>query len=393
MTDGMTALRAGGDAPLRMTAQATSPTRNAGLDALKAALTVLVVFHHAAIAYGASGSWFYQEIAPNDSASSLVLTIFCTLNQAFFMGLFFLIAGSMTPGAIGRRGAGPFLRERFMRLGLPLVAFVLVLGPLAVALGKIPDGAPVLATLSRLAAEGAVIPGPMWFVEALLIFSVGYAALRAAAGPQRLETARPFPSNTLLAAGALGVGAVAFLARLRWPVGQAIFALQLGYFPGYVVLFLAGCLGAKGRWLERIPDGQMRAWLTGSLGAAIALVAVLTALRASGGDAAPASGGWNALAAFYAFWEPLFAWGVILALLVVFQRRFVVLGPVWSRLARRAYLIYIIHPPVLVAVSLLLGGLAAPALLKVLLAGSAASALCFVLAGALLLIPAIRRVV
>jgi hypothetical protein len=62
-------------------------------------------------------------------------------------------------------------------------------------------------------------------------------------------------------------------------------------------------------------------------------------------------------------------------------------------LARRAYLIYIIHPPILVGVSLALGGLAAPALVKFALAGSAASALCFLAAGALLAIPAVRRVV
>jgi peptidoglycan/LPS O-acetylase OafA/YrhL len=62
-------------------------------------------------------------------------------------------------------------------------------------------------------------------------------------------------------------------------------------------------------------------------------------------------------------------------------------------LARRAYLIYIIHPPILVGVSLAMRGLAAPALVKFALAGTAACALCFIAAGALLTIPAVRRVV
>ena len=82
-----------------------------------------------------------------------------------------------------------------------------------------------------------------------------------------------------------------------------------------------------------------------------------------------------------------------MTLLVVYQRRFVALSLWWRALARRAYLIYIIHPPILVGVSLALGGLAAPALVKFALAGSAASALCFLAAGALLAIPAVRRVV
>src|SRR5208337_3858852 len=59
---------------------------------------------------------------------------------------------------------------------------------------------------------------------------------------------------------------------------------------------------------------------------------------------ASSSGGWSVAAAFYAFWEPLFAWGVILSLLVFFQRRFVALGPAWQKLARRA-LSHLHHPP------------------------------------------------
>jgi len=47
----------------------------------------------------------------------------------------------------------------------------------------------------------------------------------------------------------------------------------------------------------------------------------------------------------------------------------------------------------MVGMSLAMRGRAAPALVKFALAGSAACALCFVAAGALLAIPAVRRVV
>jgi surface polysaccharide O-acyltransferase-like enzyme len=95
----------------------------------------------------------------------------------------------------------------------------------------------------------------------------------------------------------------------------------------------------------------------------------------------------------YAFWEPLVAWGVILRLLVVFQQRFAGgLGPRWATLSRRAFAIYIVHPPVLVAVALAGRGVPAPALLKFAVTGSLACALCFVIAGWLLRLPALRRV-
>ena len=87
------------------------------------------------------------------------------------------------------------------------------------------------------------------------------------------------------------------------------------------------------------------------------------------------------------------AWGVILGLLTLFQRRFDQLSGVWRRLARRAFLIYIIHPPVLVAVALTWRAVAAPALFKFLVTGSLACALCYVIAGVLLRIPFVARIV
>ena len=286
---------------------------------------------------------------------------------------------SLTPGAIARHGAQEFLRERLLRLGAPLLVFILVLGPITAALAETVHGYPFFAVLGWIASHALIIPGPMWFVEALLIFSAAYVALRAAVGPARLERARPFPSNGVLAMSALVTGTAAFLLRLRWPPGADFLGLQFGYFASYVVLFAAGCLGAKGRWLENVPAKQLWTWRWVSLAAAVAYPVVILAGR------------WSP--AFYAFWEPLFAWGVILSLLVFFQRRFVALGPAWQKLARRAYLIYIIHPPILVGVSLAMRGLAAPALVKFALAGTAACALCFIAAGALLTIPAVRRVV
>ena len=221
-------------------------SRNAEIDALRASLTLLVLFHHSAITYGAMGSWFYQEIEPSHAPSSLIFTLFAAYNQAFFMGLFFLIAGSLTPGAIARHRAADYLRERLIRLGAPLLVFILALGPITVALAQTASGHPFFATLAGLARHGAIIFGPMWFVWALLIFSGAYLVLRALIGAERLERARPFPSNAALAASALATGAVAFLLRLRWPTGAEAIELQIGYFASYVVLFAAGCLGAKG---------------------------------------------------------------------------------------------------------------------------------------------------
>ena len=63
------------------------------IESLRTVLTVLVIAHHSAITHGGSGSWFYREVQDSGAPFSLLLTLCCAVNQAFFMGLFFLLSG------------------------------------------------------------------------------------------------------------------------------------------------------------------------------------------------------------------------------------------------------------------------------------------------------------
>ena len=65
----------------------------------------------------------------------------------------------------------------------------------------------------------------------------------------------------------------------------------------------------------------------------------------------------------------------------------------WSWLNRRAYAVYIIHPPVLVGMSLLLHGWSAPALIKFCVTGMLTCGACWIVADPLVRLPGIRRVV
>jgi hypothetical protein len=46
------------------------------IDRLRTAMTVLVVVFHTAITYGSVGGWFYHELEPSWTPSSLLLTFF-----------------------------------------------------------------------------------------------------------------------------------------------------------------------------------------------------------------------------------------------------------------------------------------------------------------------------
>ena len=129
------------------------------------------------------------------------------------------------------------------------------------------SGQPFWDSLLALRAGKMFVIGPLWFAEALLIFSAGALlwsvrpAARRSGGPvARAIDLTHFPSNGVLALWALATGALAFTLRLVWPVGNDIWGLQLGYFASYLVLFAAGCWAADGRWLERLTPETVRFW-------------------------------------------------------------------------------------------------------------------------------------
>ncbi|WP_235590041.1 acyltransferase family protein [Burkholderia cenocepacia] len=363
--------------------------RNAGLDALRACLTLLVVFHHCAITYGALGGWYYHEVAAGPSVESALLTLFCAINQAFFMGLFFFLAGYYTPPSIDRKGVSRFLADRFLRLGLPLLIYGLLIGPATIALAQSGADHPFAQTLERLWRKGTFENGPMWFAEALLIFSTAAALLHiafprtVARGTNRVARA---PSDTTLAAAALLTGIAALALRSRWPVGINVWGLQLGYFASYVVLYAAGCRTAHAHWIVHLPAPQVRLWSRIALLAlpvlplAYLIAKHVPALRGRPQDV------------IYAFWEPLVAWGTILFLVDRFQQSFDRLKGAWRPLSRRAYAIYIIHPPVLVAVALAWRNVPASPFLKFAVTGSIACVACYLIAGLLLRVPRLASI-
>lgn len=353
---------------------------NVAFDALRACLTLLVVLHHTALTYGAIGGWFYRELPTDGSAASTLLVFFCTVNQAFFMGLFFLLAGYHTPASIEQKGARRYLIDRLVRLGLPLLFFGCVLGPATIALAQTARGQPFVDSLLALWRSGHFENGPLWFAQALLIFALA-AVLWLRVFPRRPapQGMPPWPSNRALTVAALATGGAALALRQAWPVGVNAWGLQLGFFASYVLLFAFGCVAARPRWLERLAPSQVRTWRRVAM-VALPVLAIVYFLRLPGIDVV------------YAFWEPLVAWGAILVLLDQFQRRFNTLGRAWAALARRAYTIYVIHPPVVVGVALAWREVPAPALLKFAVTGSLSCVFCFIVAGWLLRLPGVRRV-
>jgi fucose 4-O-acetylase-like acetyltransferase len=311
--------------------------------------------------YGGYGDWFYREISHSSAPSSVLFTLFNLTNQTYVMGLFFLIAGYFTPLSFDRKGAGRFLLDRCLRLGIPLLIFGLVLEPLTEGMIGAAVGTGFWTAILNFWNRRSFIPGPMWFAEALLLYTAGYVAWRALStrlrptGSQRaiLAVPTPLPENRAWVLSAVGVGAAALLMRQIFPVDTPLFGLWFGFFASYIFLFAVGIAAQRNNWLAHLQWTQARRWLAVSV-IVWPIMPVAFALSRKYARNANFSGGFSWAAALYAFWEPFVAWGLIAVWLVWFRERLNRHSALWDWLNRRAYAVYVLHTPVLVAVALLM---------------------------------------
>ena len=241
--------------PSDTTVSRTAPPRDLYIDRLRTIMTAFVILHHTAITYGASGSWFYNELHVSGETSSILLTLFCATNQAYFMGFFFLLAAYFTPGSLERKGYAKFIGDRFTRLGIPLLVFIFILGPLTAAMVAWHDGKGFWRVFPYLWNHVIIINGPLWFAQALLIFSLAYCAWRAAFGSSLASssrTPRPVPTYARWLLSAILVGAASLAIRQFVPTGKNVIGLQLGYFASYIFLFAIGIAAWRYDWLRQL---------------------------------------------------------------------------------------------------------------------------------------------
>jgi hypothetical protein len=315
-----------------------------------------------------------EEPKPADLGTLFFFGYYQMSLQAFFMGLLFLLAGYFVPPAYERKGRGRFLRDRFIRLCIPALFYMLVLHPLTVFwllrdYHKITAPLPVAYFNYLRSFRFIGSSGPMWFTIALFLFCVAYALVP---GKARLLNERPsnspLPTDGQVGALILVMGLCTFLVRIVQPMGTNILNMQLCFFSQYVLLFGVGVLVRQRNWLLRVPyDFGMRwlrlALIVGSLVWFAALTLILSTQTER-----YLSGGFTWQSALICFWESFFCLGVCLGLVVWFRENLNRQGRFENWMTDNCFSVYLFHAPLLVAVTLMMQGLVAPKPIKFFLA-------------------------
>ena len=371
------------------------------VDYWRVALAILVVLHHVAMVYGATIPFYYMEPPLTDPLAYLALMVFALLNQAWFMGAFFLLAGYFVPRSYDRKGPGRFAVGKLVRLGIPIVLYYLLIEPLSqTGFWLMPSALTGITNpLSWKAYPRLLGLGPVWFIAMLLVFCLGYVAWRLLAGKRAgsstSKTSRP---------GYLGVGlfvlalaGVSYLWRMVVPIGKSVGDFPtIAYLPQYLSFFVIGIVANRRDWFRNLP-GTM-----GIVGGVAALVAavVLFPLAFSGKlftlDLTAinnAFGNGHGQSAVYALFDSLFSVGLCLGAIAVLSRLFNRESRFGGFLARHSYAVYLIHIPIVVYLGYALRGLALPNLLKFGVASLVVVPACFIVAWLLRKIPFVSRVI
>ena len=344
---------------------ATAPVRLHHLDALRGGALLLGVLLHALMPYLPGDFWLIEDGSESTWAALGVGVI-----HLFRMVLFMMLAGYFGRMVLHRRGTRSYLRDRLLRIGLPLVVlwpvlFALVVLP--VVLAEVLQG-PGGATGSQPPvpnATGTPLDLPtmhLWFLLLLLEIVLVVVAVRAvllrglgheAAGrwSHRIGTVLAAPGGVLLAALPY---ALALLAQ-----GQAAAGITEPYTLVPVLGASIGYLGAflVGWFLHAAPEALSRAerpWIVHLVIAAVLtpVVLVLPDLPLLLSAIVHAVAGW--------------AW--VYGLLGLCAR---VLGgghPAVRYLADSSYWVYLWHFPLLLLVALPLAGTDWPWPLELVLA-------------------------
>ena len=351
--------------------QPKAATRILFIDNLRIYLTILVVLHHLMIIYSGSGGWIYHE-GRQDEITSAIGSWFTAINHAYFMGLFLFVAAYFVPGSYDRKGAARFLKDRLFRLGIPLAVYSWIIRPLLLYAGLSNYGDLSLSFGEWYSQQyfrdyALVGGGPLWFISALLLFSVVYAIVRLLmpslpANPA-IETS--FPGNDAIAVFAVMIALISFMVRLWFPSDWVYrpLAFQFADFPQYIALFIVGLVAYQRNWLLGLPQAVARRWLA----IAILLILLYPVIGILGGgltDSTPFLGGWHWQALINAMLQSFLCLSMVIGLIYLFRRHVDRQGPVAGFLSRNAYTSYLIHEPVITFAALAAMGLMLYPLLK-----------------------------
>ncbi len=343
------------------------------IDNLRVMVVTFVVMHHLAVTYSGFGSWYYFDNPHLDTLSTIWFAFYLSFQQGYFLGLLFLIAGYFAAGSYDRKDFGAFVTERFKRLALPTLVYMVAVTPFIefVELGQPFSGFDLIGFLSGT--------GVLWFTAALFAFSLAYAFVRRGtrARPPAADRNRLHPTLLKAVLLILIISLFAFLIRIVQPIGTNILNMQLCYFASYIILFIVGIVAYRNNLFARISYRSGKRWLIGGIVLGFVAWLFVIGFASESGNVAALDGGLTWQSGAYALWESFVAVAMAIGLIAVFREKLNHQSGVLRTLTANSFAVYMFHPVVIIPIALALAPVALYPVAKWLLLCVICVPLCF----------------
>ncbi|MBK7214377.1 MAG: acyltransferase family protein [Bacteroidales bacterium] len=368
------------------------------LDNLRIFLISYVIVGHISVAYGAigRGNWYYVEPV-NDMLTKAVLYLVDMLAYSFLMVMFIFIAGYFTPASYERKGFLLYLKDRVVRLLIPLLLYYFILGPVVKYISMLAKGettSSLTAFFAEMYSSGVYgYMGVMWFVELLIAFSFLYAVFKRffpnGFFPLKSDS---FPSDKSILYFILALGAASFGARMLFPMGGGYLAARpLASFVLFASAFFLGTLAWKYDWLEKLTDATAWKWFWVALVFMILPMILFIALKKTVGFSSVKGAG-SVGSLLYAYWEVIKCVGTGLLSVVIFRKYFDRQGRIAAAMGRSAFAAYVLHPIICVLIMYALAGVHFHPLIKFALVAPTALAATFSISWLFIQIPGVNKI-
>ncbi|MCJ7472577.1 MAG: acyltransferase family protein [Actinobacteria bacterium] len=376
-------------------------TRKLYIDNLRTFLITLVMLLHIAVTYGPIGFWYYYE--RTGLLSTYLLGFFVSFNQAFLLGLFLMISAYFIIPSYDRKGADLFIRDRFRRLGIPLLFYIIIIGPFLIYIQKLfieKEKVNFLYFYYNFIIKNIIIEaGPLWFLQALLIFSLFYILLvelikKAQKKKGTFEKkGLDFPQNYKIILFIISIAIVTFLVRIRFPIETSIINLQLCFLPQYVSLFILGIFAYRNNWFKKITYKKAIFWLSVLIFTTL-LWPILLFFSGTFKEAniTLIAGGFRWQAFLYALWEAIIAISSSISIIYFFKKRLNRQNNLFGSLYKSAYTVFIIHPLIIVPLSYSIKGLEIHPLIKFSIVAAVSIPLSFIIGNIIRKMPFLKRI-
>ena len=357
------------------------------LDNVRIYLTILVILHHATLAYGGMGGWAVRDVI-TDELSPILFTVFNALNQSYFMTAFFLLAGYFTPRSLERKGSKNFLVDRIIRLGIPLLIYTtLIINLNGFMITRFYLDVPFQFVWSYQ-------PGHLWFLQLLFLFALIYVIFKLFKKEATNMEDRALPSDGIIWIVVILLSFFTFLMRLAYPIGETILNVQPGHISHYLFAFFIGIIAYRGDWFRRLTNAKGKRW--GYIALAtfpfFFVLFILGGALESDANIPKFLGGFTWQAMAYAVWETIMMVSILIFLLYFFREKFNRTGALLITMAASVYTVYIIHQTVLYGLNIVFLNFAIPSFVKFFAVALIAVPLCFLLSVLIRKIPYAKRV-